>query len=82
MANFGASLFLILTLLLSSWLYITFGIPGADRTRPDEVQAVVARFSGEFATLNFLFLFSVALSGTGILQLTQIKSKRAARPCR
>jgi hypothetical protein len=82
MANFGASLFLILTLLFSSWLYIAFGIPGADRTRPDEVQAVVARFSGEFATLNFLFLFSVALSGTGILQLTQIKSKRAARPCR
>jgi hypothetical protein len=81
-ANFGASLFLILTLLLSSWLYITFGIPGADRTRPDEVQAVVARLSGEFATLNVLFLFSVALSGTGILQLTQIKSKRAARPCR
>jgi len=81
-ANFGASLFLIMTLLLSSWLYIAFGIPGADRTRPDEVQAVVARFSGEFATLNFLFLFSVALSGTGILQLTQIKSKRAARPCR
>jgi hypothetical protein len=81
-ANFGASLFLILTLLLSSWLYIAFGIPGADRTRPDEVQAVVARLSGEFATLNVLFLFSVALSGTGILQLTQIKSKRAARPCR
>ena len=82
MANFGASLFLILTLLFSSWLYIAFGIPGADRTRPDEVQAVVARLSGEFATLNVLFLFSVALSGTGILQLTQIKSKRAARPCR
>ena len=82
LANFGASLFLILTLLFSSWLYIAFGIPGADRTRPDEVQAVVARFSGEFATLNILFLFSVALSGTGILQLTQIKSKRAARPCR
>jgi hypothetical protein len=80
MANFGASLFLILTLLFSSWLYIAFGIPGADRTRPDEVQAVVARFSGEFATLNILFLFSVALSGTGILQLTQIKSKHAARP--
>ena len=81
-ANFGASLFLILTLLLSSWLYIAFGIPGADRTRPDEVQAVVARLSGEFATLNVLFLFSLALSFTGILQLTQIKSKRAARPCR
>ena len=81
-ANFGASLFLIMTLLLSSWLYIAFGIPGADRTRPDEVQAVVARLSGEFATLNALFLFSVALSGTGILQLTQMKSKRAARPCR
>ena len=81
-SNFGASLSLILTLLLSSWLYIAFGIPGADRTRPDEVQAVVARLSGEFATLNVLFLFSVALSGTGILQLTQIKSKRAARPCR
>ena len=79
-ANFGASLFLILTLLLSSWLYIAFGIPGADRTRPDEVQAVVARLSGEFATLNVLFLFSVALSFTGILQLTQIKSKHAARP--
>ena len=79
-ANFGASLSLILTLLLSSWLYIAFGIPGADRTRPDEVQAVVARLSGEFATLNVLFLFSVALSGTGILQLTQIKSKHAARP--
>jgi hypothetical protein len=79
-ANFGASLSLILTLLLSSWLYIAFGIPGADRTRPDEVQAVVARLSGEFATLNVLFLFSVALSFTGILQLTQIKSKHAARP--
>ena len=79
-ANFGASLFLILTLLLSSWLYIAFGIPGADRTRPDEVQAVVARLSGEFATLNALFLFSVGLSWTGILQLTQIKSKHAARP--
>jgi hypothetical protein len=79
-ANFGASLFLILTLLLSSWLYIAFGIPGADRTRPDEVQAVVARLSGEFATLNVLFIISVALSLTGILQLTQIKSKHAARP--
>jgi hypothetical protein len=81
-ANFGASLSLILTLLLSSWLYIAFGIPGADRTRADEVQAVVARLSGEFATLNVLFIISVALSLTGILQLTQIKSKRAARPCR
>ena len=81
-ANFGASLFLIMTLLLSSWLYIAFGIPGADRTSPDEVQAVVARLSGEFATLNVLFLFSVAISGTGILQLTQMKSKCAARSCR
>jgi hypothetical protein len=71
-----------LTLLLSSWLYIAFGIPGADRTRADEVQAVVARLSGEFATLNVLFLFSVGLSGTGLIQLVQIKSTRAARPCR
>jgi hypothetical protein len=81
-SNYAACLFLMLTLLLSSWLYIAFGVPGADRTRPDEVQAVVARFSGEFATLNVLFLFSVGLSGTGFTQLTQIKSKRAARPCR
>ena len=81
-SNYGACLFLMLTLLLSSWLYISFGIPGADRTRPDEVQAVVARLSGEFATLNVLFLLSVALSGTGLIQLVQIKSKRAARPCR
>ncbi len=40
---------LLLTVLFSSWLYIAVSVPAADRTRPDEVQAVVARFSGESA---------------------------------
>ena len=41
---------LLFSVLFSSWLYIAVSVPAADRTRPDEVQAVVARFSGESAS--------------------------------
>ena len=48
--NMLASMLLLFTVLFSSWLYIAVSVPAADRTRPDVVQAVVARFSGESAS--------------------------------
>lgn len=74
-ANFAACLFLLTTLLLSSWLYIALSAPGADKSRPDEEQAVVARFSGEFTTLNIVFMTSIVASCVGLNQLVQLKSE-------
>ena len=79
--NFSAAVALMVCLLLSSWLYIAISMPNASRSRPDEVQAVVARFSGEFLTLNGLFLLSVIISLIGLNQLVQIKSKSPSPAC-
>jgi len=40
------------------------------------VQAVVARFSGEFLTMNVMFMVSVIFSTVGLLQLFQLKLRR------
>ena len=72
-SNYGACLLLLTTLLLSSWLYIAFSMPGADTSRPDEVQAVVARFSGEFLSLNIIFVLSVIFSVLALNQFVQLK---------
>ena len=71
--NFLATIVLLIVCLFSSWLYLAFSVPAPDRTRPDEVQAVVARFSGEFLMLNTLFCLSVLASCVGLLQFMQIK---------
>jgi len=73
--NLLASMLLLFTVLFSSWLYIAVSVPAADRTRPDEVQAVVARFSGEFLALNIMFCLSVAGSVAGLQQLVQLKMR-------
>lgn len=72
-SNYVACCALLVTLLLSSWLYIALSLPDAQKNRPDEVQAVVARFSGEFLALNVFFLLSMVASGAGLNQLVQLK---------
>jgi len=72
--NMIAASMLLIVLLFASGLYICVSLPNALDTRPDEVEAIVARFSGEFVTLNILFFLSIFSSGMGIVQLIQLKA--------
>jgi len=74
LSNHLAASFLLLCLLLATGLYICVSLPNAAESRPDEIAAVVARFSGEFTTLQVLFVLSIFCSGSGLVQLVQLKT--------
>ena len=56
LSNHIAASVLLITLLFASALYICVSLPNASESRPDELEAVVARFSGEFVALQVSFI--------------------------
>jgi len=72
-SNSFASFLLLICVVFSSGIYISIGYPNVQGSRPDEEEGVVARFSGEFATLNVLFILSTLASGVGLTQFLQLK---------
>ena len=74
MSNHIAASLLLISLLFATGLYICLSLPNAAESRPDEIASVVARFSGEFVTLQVLFALSIFCSGAGLMQLIQLKT--------
>ena len=72
--NAGGICLLLLATLFCSWMYLCMSLPGAAPGRQDEEEAVVARFSGEFITLQVIFGIAMLTSCAGIGQLMQLKS--------
>jgi len=74
LSNHLAFSLLLIVLLFATGLYICVAVSNPSESRPYEADAVVARFSGEFATLQVLFAVSVICSGVGLIQMVQLKT--------
>jgi len=84
MANFGASLFLILTLLFSSWLYIAFGIPGADPLGQKRYKllshALAESLPPSTSSFSFLSRYRARVSSSSLRSRVSVQLVLAGKP--